>query len=235
MISLDLATVGEIRLCERPGSFPLGPGSSKRLTVNLKVSSTESGVVFGTISLEGSGPHSRRVINLAEVSLAIMDYIKPAHCSDAVFRQYWQEFEWENKVAINTRITDIAEFIEHIVKVTNMALLNADVVLKKGEAPLSFLSANLFAKSIFDEDALCNVSVEKVIEPYLHTHILANILTTTRIFPFSFFLFFFFFPFLIFFPPIMIFPGVRWEAVRVSSYQEQDPRNGLVLGRHRFP
>ena len=28
-----------------------------------------------------------------------MDYIQPATCTDAEFRQMWAEFEWENKVS----------------------------------------------------------------------------------------------------------------------------------------
>lgn len=35
----------------------------------------------------------------------------------------WAEFEWENKVAINTSITDVNQFLDHIVKTTNMKCL----------------------------------------------------------------------------------------------------------------
>ena len=35
----------------------------------------------------------------------------------------WAEFEWENKVAINTSITDVNAFLEHIVSTTNMRCL----------------------------------------------------------------------------------------------------------------
>ncbi len=41
----------------------------------------------------------------------------------AQFRNMWAEFEWENKVAINTSITDVNGFLEHIVSTTNMRCL----------------------------------------------------------------------------------------------------------------
>ena len=70
----------------------------------------------------------------------------------------WAEFEWENKVAVNTDITDVAAFLEHVLTTTNMRCLTPPSAL---EGDSGFLAANLYAKSIFGEDALVNVSVEK--------------------------------------------------------------------------
>ena len=78
--------------------------------------------------------------------------------SDETFRHMWAEFEWENKVAISTTIAQLADFLDHIVASTNMRCLTPRSSL--GGAS-SFLAANLYAKSIFGEDALVNVSVEK--------------------------------------------------------------------------
>lgn len=62
------------------------------------------------------------------------------------------------QVAINTSFTDLFEFLNHIVRCTNMRCLTPTSSLK-GES--SFLAANLYAKSVFGEDALVNLSVEK--------------------------------------------------------------------------
>ena len=70
----------------------------------------------------------------------------------------WAEFEWENKVAVNTSICDPHRYLKHILLSTNMACLTPQSALT-GES--SILAANLYAKSIFGEDALANVSVEK--------------------------------------------------------------------------
>lgn len=70
----------------------------------------------------------------------------------------WAEFEWENKVAINTTFLDLQAFLMHVVSSTNMECLTPTSSLS-GES--AFLAANLYAKSVFGEDALVNLSVEK--------------------------------------------------------------------------
>ena len=52
-----------------------------------------------------------------------MDYIVPASCTDTEFRQMWAEFEWENKVSVNTTIADVNEYLEHLLSSTNMRCL----------------------------------------------------------------------------------------------------------------
>jgi Coatomer beta subunit appendage platform len=37
-------------------------------------------------------------VNLSDIQLDIMDYIRPAECKAEDFRGMWAEFEWENKV-----------------------------------------------------------------------------------------------------------------------------------------
>jgi coatomer subunit beta len=71
----------------------------------------------------------------------------------------WQEFEWENKVVVNTNMTDLGEFVNHIVQNTNMTCLTSlnDSIVQG----TNFLAANLYARSVFGEDALVNVSVER--------------------------------------------------------------------------
>jgi len=87
----------------------------------------------------------------------VMDYIRPATCTDETFRSMWAEFEWENKVAISTSITKLTQFLNHIVDSTNMSCLTQQNENETG----NFLAANLYARSVFGEDALVNVSVEK--------------------------------------------------------------------------
>ena len=81
----------------------------------------------------------------------------------------WAEFEWENKVAINTHITDLKEFLAHVVKNTNMTCLTSPSDISNTESSSSsssnmgsdFLAANLYARSVFGEDALVNLSIER--------------------------------------------------------------------------
>jgi coatomer subunit beta len=158
-VCLELATMGDLKLVERPQNYTLAPGASRTIRANIKVSSTETGVIFGNIVFEGSTPGAdRSVVVLNDIHIDIMDYISPASCADVAFRNMWAEFEWENKVAVNTSITDVQAFLDHIVASTNMRCLTPRSAL---EGDCGFLAANLYAKSVFGEDALVNVSVEK--------------------------------------------------------------------------
>lgn len=170
-VSVELSTMGDLRLVERPPSFTLGPKDSKTIKANVKVSSTETGHIFGTITYDAVGPSvtgdRSAVINLAEIHVDIMDYIHPAVCSDSVFRSMWADFEWENKVNVSTGITNLQEFVHHIAKSTNMRILTPIAAL----AGCNFLAANLYARSVFGEDALVNVSIENKPDGSIKGHI----------------------------------------------------------------
>jgi coatomer subunit beta len=61
------------------------------------------------------------------------------------------------QVAINTSISDVNGFLEHIIASTNMRCLTPPRAL---EGECGYAAANLYARSVFGEDALVNVSVE---------------------------------------------------------------------------
>jgi coatomer subunit beta len=158
-VTLELATLGDLKLVERPQSYTLASGQTRFIRANIKVSSTETGAIFGNLVYESAGRSDQTVVVLSDIHIDIMDYIVPAYCPDLQFRSMWAEFEWENKVAINTSFTDPKAFLEHIIACTNMKCLSPESAL---EGETDFLSANLYARSVFGEDALVNVSMEKL-------------------------------------------------------------------------
>ena len=116
-LCLELATMGtEAR--GAPAELHPGRGETKHVRANIKVSSTETGVIFGNVVYE-SASSERNVVVLNDIHIDIMDYIAPATCHDLTFRAMWAEFEWENKVAVNTTSPTCA-LLEHVVKSTNM-------------------------------------------------------------------------------------------------------------------
>jgi len=155
-LSVELSTVGDLRLCERPQATNLAAHSTRNISANIKVSSTETGIIFGSIVWDEKTDQGNVILN--DIHIDIMDYISPASCSELSFRSMWAEFEWENKVAINTAIDDEHEYLEHICKSTNMQCLTPKLAR---EGNCGFLAANLYARSLFGEDALINISIEK--------------------------------------------------------------------------
>ncbi|KZC07960.1 PREDICTED: coatomer subunit beta [Dufourea novaeangliae] len=157
--TLELATMGDLKLVERPQPIVLAPRDFASIKANVKVASTENGIIFGNIVYDVSGAGSdRSVVVLNDIHIDIMDYIVPATCTDAEFRQMWAEFEWENKVSVNTTLSDLREYLGHLLKSTNMCCLTPEKALS---GQCGFMAANMYAKSIFGEDALANMSIEK--------------------------------------------------------------------------
>lgn len=158
-LTLELATLGDLKLVEKPQPVVMSPQDFTNIKASVKVASTENGIIFGNIVYDVTGAASdRNSVVLNDIHIDIMDYIVPASCTDTEFRQMWAEFEWENKVAINTNITDLHEYLDHLIRSTNMKCLTPDKALR-GEC--GFMAANLYARSIFGEDALANLSIEK--------------------------------------------------------------------------
>jgi vesicle coat complex subunit len=202
-VAVELATMGDLRLVERPQSFTLGPQDSKTLRANIKVgshvsrvppppppphththslvsphlssawvgngwllspvsspihpracthagpppspslsvhannqrfqvSSTENGEIFGTITFDAASSIDKSVVNLNGIKIDILDYIQPATCSDPAFRTMWSDFEWENKVAVNTTMT----YVLHHVATGDPRVVSSSVGCALGRARL---------------------------------------------------------------------------------------------------
>lgn len=159
-VSLELSTIGDLKIVERPQSYILAPLSRQNIKVTVKMSSTETGVIFGNIVFDEAGGNDSSYVVLNDVHVDIMNYIHPSTCSDLKFRSMWQEFEWENKIPIGCSVEGVGlrEFLDFILEVSHLGCLTP---LNALNGDCEFLSANLCAKSTFGEDALANISIEK--------------------------------------------------------------------------
>jgi len=156
-LCVELNTSGDLKVVERPNTVTLAPFGAVHINANIKVKSTESGVIFGNIVYDSSSGTSQNIVVMNNIHMDIMDYIGPAVTTDVKFRSMWAEFEWENKVAVNTDIADLSVYLRHIMNITNMACMTPQATMS---GSCMFLAANLYARSIFNEDALLNLSVE---------------------------------------------------------------------------
>ena len=46
-----------------------------------------------------------------------------ATTSELEFKKKWAEYEWENKVQVNTTLTDLKGFVMHFAKQLNISLM----------------------------------------------------------------------------------------------------------------
>jgi coatomer subunit beta len=176
-LSVEFATLGDLKVVERPTTQNLAPRDFQNVQATIKVSSTDTGVIFGNVVYDGASSTESNVVILNDVHVDIMDYIQPATCTETQFRTMWTEFEWENKVNINSKAKTLRDFLKQLMSSTNMNCLTPEASL---QGDCQFLSANLYARSVFGkislpiyspcankadmitgEDALANLSIEK--------------------------------------------------------------------------
>lgn len=181
-VNVELSTHGDLKIIDRPTAVNLGKGESATMRSSVKVQSTDTGVIYGYVTYEKKSACEKDYLVLNELHIDLLDFIQKCWIDELTFRTMWSEFEWENKININTTFTDVAEFLEHLMKNTNMTIVgkyakpvtlsaeksndfenikslqNLNNLLKNS----SFFAVNLYSKSIFGEDALANVSVEKL-------------------------------------------------------------------------
>lgn len=158
-LHVQFATLGDLKIIDNPTSTNVVPHGFHRLTVTVKVSSADTGVIFGNIIYDGAHGEDAHYVILNDVHVDIMDYIKPAKTEDENFRTMWNAFEWENKISVKSQLPSLHAYLRELVKGTNMGILTAAEAL--GEEDCRFLSCNLYAKSSFGEDALANLCIEK--------------------------------------------------------------------------
>ncbi len=145
-LSVEFATLGDLKVVERPTTQNLAPHDFHNVQATIKVSSTDTGVIFGNVVYDGPSSTENNVVILNDVHVDIMDYIQPAHCTETQFRTMWTEFEWENKVNINSKAKSLREFLKQLMASTNMSCLTPEASMK---GDCQFLSANLYARSVF--------------------------------------------------------------------------------------
>lgn len=158
-LHVQFATLGDLKIIDTPSSTNVVPHGFHKITVTVKVSSADTGVIFGNIIYDGAHGEDAHYVILNDVHVDIMDYIKPGKTDDENFRTMWNAFEWENKISVKSQLPSLHAYLKELVKGTNMGVLTPSESL--GEEDCRFLSCNLYAKSSFGEDALANLCIEK--------------------------------------------------------------------------
>lgn len=163
-INFEFLTQGNLKLIDKPIPITLKPESTATLKASLKVSSTDNGVIYGYITYDqSSSGNEPRMLNINEIQIDFINDLMQASCSELDFKKKWAEYEWENKVQVNTTMTNLLEYVDHFAKSLNISLMSKLGELEPSEVSRSsFLVANFYTKSKFDEDCLLNMSIEKV-------------------------------------------------------------------------
>lgn len=85
-LTVEFATLGDLKLVDRPATHNLAPHSFLTVKAPIKVSSTETGVIFGNIVYDSHGTSESNCVVLNDIHIDIMDYINPANCNETQVR-----------------------------------------------------------------------------------------------------------------------------------------------------
>ena len=136
--------------------------SSQTVKASLKVNSTDNGAIYGYLSYDSASGNIQNIINLNEIQIDFINELQPAECSELDFKKKWADYEWENKVQVNTAALQLRDYVEYFAKALNVKLLTS---ITEQDEQSGFLVCNLYTKSKFEEDCLVNMSIERVAGP----------------------------------------------------------------------
>ena len=72
-LTVEFATLGDLKLVDRPAAHNLAPHSFLTVKAPIKVSSTETGVIFGNIVYDTQGASDSNCVVLNDIHIDIMD------------------------------------------------------------------------------------------------------------------------------------------------------------------
>lgn len=118
-----MLTQGNLKVVEKPIPITLRAESSATIKASLKVSSTDSGLIYGYLAYDSASSSEPSILNINEIQIDFINDLMKAECTELEFKKKWAEYEWENKVQVNTTITDLREFVDHFAKSLNVSLM----------------------------------------------------------------------------------------------------------------
>ena len=77
-VNVELSVTGSFNIIEKPSKFTLDVDERKEVRAIIKVNSTETGYIFGSVTFNYSSSAEHVIVNLNEVYVSLMEYIKPA-------------------------------------------------------------------------------------------------------------------------------------------------------------
>lgn len=108
-ITIDLISLGGIKLCERPQAITLQPFEQMTMSTSLRVDGTESGVIFGYLVFVDR-ERTPGCLVLKNIEVDILNYVHPViEMAEDEFRRKWRVSEWENRIVISTTVAAVQE------------------------------------------------------------------------------------------------------------------------------
>eukprot|EP00375_Theileria_parva_P003525 XP_766208.1 coatomer beta subunit [Theileria parva strain Muguga] len=180
-ITLDLSTGTHMQLATSRKLITLSPRQQVKTQVKFRIDSSTDETVYGYVYYSTSSTILLQCLSFNPIHISLYDFIQRNKISGAQFRTFWNDFQWENVIKLcDVRVTP-TQLLNSLLNYTHMSIITDDtefgistdlsteeerVEEDLGEIGMkllneSFLSINLFLKTIFDEEAIANLSLVK--------------------------------------------------------------------------
>lgn len=103
-VTVEFSTQGDSRILEKANSINLAPFQTGNLKMCVKLSSSEAGLIFGSITFENSAGITQGYLITNEIVVDLIDFIYPARIEMETFRKCWSKYDWENRITMNTQL-----------------------------------------------------------------------------------------------------------------------------------
>lgn len=158
-ILLEIFAPTNLEIIEKAPAVSLKSGEETKVRSCIKFSSSCNSFIFGEISFSDYRGYVYS-INLSGVFINLLDTYA-ASCTVNNFRKCWMNYSWEHKTLIVTKNKSFKELITEICSKLSLKLI-VPKDISAIEEDSAFLVSNLYTKSKLGEDALINISLEKV-------------------------------------------------------------------------
>lgn len=163
---LEFQIVGSMKITESPKPITLLPRGFSFLKTVIRITTSESiadinGVIsYNSVVQKNEKDYKEESIILSPISSSIIDFIEKKPSLSLNFPHYWTLLEWENKIEIPSsfKFKDLKQMLESFSKRTN--LLNVSTKFDDQ----GYIASNFVGSSVFGDDILVNVCLEKLSE-----------------------------------------------------------------------
>lgn len=148
-VTVSFTSPGETKILENSSNvtfqqkITIASGASTMVKQAIKLNSNEFGVIYPSITYENYAGISQENLITNEIVLDVIEFVYPAPISIEQFRFKWYKYEWENKVIVNSHITDPIEFIQKVAEGIKGYVLT-DLTTLTG---CQFIVANIYART----------------------------------------------------------------------------------------
>lgn len=159
-IAFDFVFSGNLALKTQLAPFSIAANAIKEAKFVFRISEAMNGFVLGRVSF--SFPDEKKKfsatemsVNLGEIRLSVLDFLRPQKIDPEQFRRRWLKSEWENLYSLKFAVD------EHLLGISKIVVQRLSGFLVNEEIGDDFYLANMSCATEHGADVLVNFCIRK--------------------------------------------------------------------------